>query len=256
MSLSSNLIETIRSVALFSVLAVALSGCDSSPSSFQVSSDAMTLQTSQVSSATSGGNGDYYGGKPAPGIYQRYDASSVIERLKVTEKFAEIQRVDDRTGNSTVAPINFDKIEFATYLPGRVGFGSGLYTKISVAKNDGVSEAWCRKPGSTGQDGYDVVVERTLTSQSYKARITETLYEKGLYVGDRTALVQPISQDRNSGDRVRYRAEGFELEIRFETFNSVSGKFQGRLRFDQHAQVDTAIDCRVGGALENQIPSR
>lgn len=253
---SSKSISSARSIGLLVLLATVHLGCSQNSSFLKGGTGTSANQAAQMSASTSGGNGDYYGGKPSPGIYHRFDANSVIESLKVTEKSAELLKVEPATGKLSVVQVRLGDIEYAEYLPGRVGIGNGLYTKKSISMAEGVSEAWCRKPGSNAQSGYDVVVEKSAVDRSYRAKFSETVFAKGVSLGERTSLVERVSQDRDSGDRVRYRADGFELEIRFDTFNSVSGKFSGRLRFDQDREVDTAIDCRVGGALENQIPVR
>lgn len=253
MSRGSNLTDVFRHIVLVFTIIAALPGC-SADTSFLSGAEGTPLPANQMSSTTSGGNGDYYGGKPSPGTYQRFDATTVIERLRITEDSAELMTIDTATKLTSLKTIHFNEIEFAAYFPGHVGVGDGLYTKTPLLVSEGASEAWCRKPGSTSQVGYDVSIGKTVQEQFYRANFSKTMFAKGVCIGEQTAVVEGVVQDRSSIDRVRYRASGFELEIRFDTFNSVSGKFQGRLKFDQDAQVDTPIECRIGGALDSQLP--
>lgn len=124
------LLNSILSISIFTVLL--LTGClEPTSSSTSTATQAKLLQNN------SGGNGDYYGGKPDPGVYRRVGSddeceSCKTEVLQINSSSATLMQKNKTTRTNVRTAVNLDEIEYASYNPGRVGFQDGIYIKTSA----------------------------------------------------------------------------------------------------------------------------
>lgn len=247
-----------RSLLFFA--AIGLSGCLSNTDIGQSQSASAKLM---LENNSGGGNGDYYGGKPEPGTYSRIDytkiadsfpcrnGSAIVERILVTNEGATLTKQDPATCQIIREDVQFNELEYASYEPGRVGHSEGIYVKSGLWQSGGINEAWCRLEGSNIQSGYDVVVLANYAARHFSAKVTDSRQAGGGITNRREFFVNRVERDIDADARIRYRSEGFELEIDLTTFNVVTGKFRSSIKFEASGiDLKTEIACRISGELE------
>lgn len=216
-------------------------------------------------SQVNGGNGTPYGGKIRPGTYvrtstEKFCGSQIknLGQIVVTETSVTGNIIDGLTCTSVAVNLDLKDLEFASYIDGRVGYFEGIYSSTNdneAANKDVVDEVWCRKEGSESSVGFDVIIKA-----DYKKRVFTTIAASATMGADGATTqqqYQPLVVDRifDDMDRVRYRTDGFELEIRQRSFNKQTGLMEGDLRYRLNGMdTDMRINCRLGGELDVMIP--
>ena len=216
-----------------------------------------------------GGNGTQYDGKILPGTYVRQltdqFCGSEIENLGeiiVTETQATGRLIDPSTCAAQDLNINLNTIEQASYQQGRIGFLEGIYStqveEVNQQKVEGIDEVWCRKEGSTSATGLDIVVKADYQSGNFQAVVASAKTLADGSVSEVQHAPFEITERRfEDMDRVRYRAPGFELEIRRRDFDQKTGLMRGDLLYAREGMNENiSIYCRLGGQLDVMIPKK
>lgn len=238
---------------LMMVLSVGLTGCLPNEGVGQNGAEKPKLE---LQNSSGGGNGDYYGGKPEPGTYSRVATlnpcgSLISEKIQISATNATLMKRDPITCQVVRQEVDFNDLEYATYEPGRVGHSEGIYVKSGVLQTQGINEAWCRLEGSNTRTGYDVIVTANYASRKFAAKVTDSQLLRNGETTRREFLVDQIERDIQADNRIRYRNTDFVLEIDLTKFNSVTGKFSSRVKFDASGiDMVTSIGCRLSGELE------
>jgi hypothetical protein len=246
--------------SLLFLAAVMLPGCLSNTDIGQNQSASAKLM---LENNSGGGNGDYYGGKPEPGIYSRIDysnvtaaipcrnGSAIVEKIQITNDGATLTKRDPATCEIIREDVQFNDLEYASYEPGRVGHSEGIYVKSGLWQSEGINEAWCRLEGSNTQTGYDVIVLANYATRQFSAKVTDSRQTSGGITTRREFFVDRVERDINADARIRYQNQDFELEIDLRAFNGVTGKFRSSIRFEASGlDLRTDIACRISGELE------
>lgn len=262
------------------ILIILNQNCIGSGNNMGTSNKSTAKQESTLASGVNGGNGTPYGGKLTPGTYVR----ALTEQLcgSQIKNLGEIVVTEDsvtgtimNTETCTSVDVNLDTrdLEFAEYSEGRIGYFDGIYTdtkiksgnsgnsgsseNTQVIKHDGIDEVWCRKEGSAANVGFDIVIKADYKKGEFTSiAASATMGTDGLITEQQ---YQPLVVDRrfDDMDRVRYRANNFELEIRQRSFNKGSGLMEGDLTYHLNGMAtDMRINCRLGGELDVMIPKK
>jgi hypothetical protein len=213
--------------------------------------------------ATSGGNGEYYGGKLSAGVYSR-PIPNLKCGLENSLGVIEVSRAGDISGtfvdpvscSATKLSLAASDVEQAEYDPTRLGLGEGIYIKKSKL----IDEAWCRTAGSSSTTGYDIVVNADYSKQIFRSsvvagRMVNGKLEKYVYASP------DLRRDVDLDNRIRYRSgesnESFRLDIDTRTFDRTSGKMLAIFKFDSGPfDSEVNLECRVGGELDIHFSSK
>lgn len=211
-----------------------------------------------------GGNGQHYDGKIRPGRYVRQVVGNfcgdknlrTVGEIIVTETDATGKFIDPVSCQSSNVNIDLAEFEYSQFQEGRVGLIEGIYSLQEATQSvAGTDEVWCRKEGSSSTVGYDIVIKVDPKGKSYTAlRASATQDASGQIVRKEFAPLR-VERRFEDMDRVRYRASGFELEIRRRDYNSRTGLMEGEFVFTSEGIIDDMkINCRLGGELDVMMP--
>lgn len=203
------------------------------------------------------GNGHPYGGKIIPGLYIRPLTEKLcgphfknLGEIMVSSTRVRGTLVSTETCTQTAVDLSFADLEFAEYKQGRVGFLEGIY---SLSKSE-IDEVWCRREGSSSAVGLDVVIRADYKKSIFTAVAVSATVDSNGAIVSKAYEPQHVSRKFEDMERVRYRAEGFELEIRRRSFNSQTGMMEGDLEYETNGiNTDVKINCRLGGELDVMI---
>ncbi len=276
----------MRHVTVFAALVIAsiLQGCSAGSSKLNQSESVLAVRNN---SSSSGGNGEYYGGKPTPGLYVRAlpdlkcgGKADNLGEIRITDTKAEAKLVNPQDCSVTQQTLSLTAFEFASYDTGRVGHIEGIYTKVAKAigssgssgsgssgssngssgsssggSSNGASptveEMWCRKEGSTQRTGFDVVIKADYKNRRFQAFVVSAKVDAKGQVVRETYSALNVRRDVELNEKVRYRADDFELDIRTKTFNPTLGTMNGEFKYDLNGQsADMYLLCRLGGELD------
>jgi hypothetical protein len=276
----------MRHITVFAALVIvsALQGCSAGSSKLSLSENVLGVRNNSISS---GGNGEYYGGKPTPGLYVRAlpdlkcgGKAENLGEIRITDTKAEAKLVNPQDCSVTQQPLSLAAFEFASYDTGRVGHIEGIYTKVakaigssglsgsgssgssngssngsssgsSNAASPTVEEMWCRKEGSTQRTGFDVVIKADYKNRRFQAFVVSAKVDAKGQIVRETYSALNVRRDVELNEKVRYRADDFELDIRTKTFNPTLGTMNGEFKYDLNGQsADMYLLCRLGGELD------
>ncbi len=242
------------------ILALLTFSCTQSGKGLSTGSESSTTQSARsgIAPSTDSGNGTQYDGKIQPGRYVRAKAGEVcgpqiknLGEITVTETSAYGKVLDVSTCSENIVQFELASLEHSNFLTGRLGYVEGIY---SIPKKDEVDEVWCRKEGSTNSVGFDIVVKADFKNQIFSAITASSVKDsQGRLVESK---YEPLNVSRRfeEMDRVRYRADGFDLEIRRRDYNAQTGLMQGNLKFERNGlHEDIRINCRLGGELDTLL---
>ena len=207
----------------------------------------------------SSGNGEYYGGKPQPGLYQRKVAATncaaspeVLGEVLVSETGAVEKIMDPKTCAVQTQALTFDQLAYANYFTGRVGHLEGLYTKSQPSDNGTVEEAWCRGISSTNNTGFDVVIRADYKNRIFQAHVVSAKADRNGVIVRKEHPPLTVSRRADQGSRIRYRAEEqFEIDIETSLTNPWGGTMRGEFKYEINGfDSEQWLDCRLGGALD------
>lgn len=213
------------------------------------------------------GNGHPYGGKILPGLYVRQLTEKIcgphiknLGEITVTDKDAKGKLLDVSTCSLVDVNLSLNEFEYAEYKQGRIGYFEGIFSQGN-AKNPvsddvvGIDEVWCRKEGSSSAIGFDVVIKADYNKKVFTAVAASAIVESNGLLTNKTYKPQTVSRRFEDLERVRYRADGFDLEIRRRSFKSVTGMMQGDLVYELNGlNNELKLNCRLGGELDVMIP--
>ena len=215
----------------------------------------------------SSGNGEYYGGKPAPGKYIRPlpplpcqpSQASLGEITINPDHTIQGHFVNPQNCAVTTQTLTMAEFEYACYQMGRLAFAGGIYTQVK-SQAPIVDEAWCRTEASTTKVGYDVAVYLDSANRYRVSAASAKLDSQGRLI--REALPLTSVEDRRvvNADTISYVSEYLQLQILTRTFNSVDSTMAGSFTYSQdddssgsgnsYTQINIQMRCRLGGTLD------
>jgi hypothetical protein len=227
------------------------------------STKTLTKQPTQQAgiSGGTGGNGDFYEGKPEPGTYYRTAPDSrcnplgilgatvkVLSSIMITDTAAFISELNLTTCNTSNRELTFDELEQSIYNRDYLGFSEGIYEKQDLLNLLTLNETWCQV--QTDAYAIDVVVQTNALGLLPQA--TQYSAIRNL---DQTITVNPsgsfnVSRTYSSSV-VTYTAADFALSVDTSQPLSADGKRSGHVQttLDGNA-VSTDVECRSGGLLD------
>ncbi len=213
------------------------------------------------------GNGQPYGGKILPGVYVRQLTEKIcgshiknLGEITVTDNNASGKLVDVSTCSLVDVNLNLKEIEYAEYKQGRIGYFEGIYMQVKSDSSinidvAGIDEIWCRKEGSSSTIGFDVVIKADYSKKIFTAVTASAIADSNGLIVNKLYKPQAVERRFEDLERVRYRADGFDLEIRRRDYNSLTGMMQGELVYELNGLNSTLkLNCRLGGELDVMIP--
>lgn len=212
-----------------------------------------------------GGNGQHYGGKIKPGKYVRELTTKFCGNdiknlgvINVTENSASGVMVDPNTCESIEVSFDLDELDHAEYQQGRIGYLEGIYSERKDDSNiPGYDEVWCRKEGSSSVVGFDVVVKADYKKREFTSLVTSASPKSDGSIDVVNYAPQKLERRFEEGERLRYRASDFELEIRERDLVEGTGLMRGELSFSKNGidVEEIRINCRLGGELDVHLKS-
>jgi hypothetical protein len=216
----------------------------------------------------SSGNGEYYGGKPEPGIYARTVPSPVcggvknIGQVVVTDTHADGTFVNPSDCSVSKQRLDLRQFVFAAYTKSRLGLQEGIFVKVGkkpiVARSGAQEEVWCRNPTSSVLTGLDVVIRGESGGNAWSVTVVTSSYDKAGNLVTRESQPTAVAREIELRERVRHRsADGFRMEIRTRTFNQSLGTMIGQFRDERNGYTsEVELNCRTGGDLDILLEGR
>ena len=245
--------------------------CIDPGNSLDTSNTSTEKQVPALTSGVNGGNGTPYGGKLRPGTYVRPLTEQFcgpqiknLGEIVVTEDAVTGKIINSETCASVEINLDTRELEFAEYNEGRIGYFEGIYSSTKtnpentqVKKIDGVEEVWCRKVGSASTVGFDIVIKADYKKGVFTSYAASASMGSDGVITDQNYQSMVVDRKFDDMDRDRYRADGFELEIRQRSYNKGSGLMEGDLTYHLNGMAtDMRINCRLGGELDVMIPKK
>ncbi len=254
-------------IFLLAAMITSLIACTAGPgTSGQAAQDKTGAATGLASiDLNNTGNGEYYGGKPQPGLYVRQvpdtkcpASPTVLGEVLVTNDGATEKVLNPKTCAVTTQSLNFEQLAYANYFTGRVGHAEGLYAKESSQNSGVVEEAWCRGISSTRATGFDVVIRADYKNRIYTAHVVSAKADKNGVIVRKEQAPIVIGRRFEAGERIRYRTEeNFEIDIQTSVVNPWAGTMRGEFKYDMNGfDSEQWLECRLGGALDPALTAK
>ena len=240
-----------RSAILLPVALLIFTACSSGLQSG--TSNSTPVGKSFGGSVNSGGNGEFYDGKPDPGLYLRTlpgDAcgSKTIGEVLVTDFSIHAKSTDPKTCRVTTSEISPRSVEVANYNRAQLGLAEGIYARDGAT--GGVVEAWCRSEDSNSITGFDVLIQANYATRTYTARVSS---QDKAHEPLSILRLNPKPEMISKRGVVKYASanDGFQLAIEPKTYDPVTGKMKALFQYKMLGfDVRLHWFCRLGGELD------
>jgi hypothetical protein len=242
-------------------VAVSLCACSSkSGTSSSADQNQSSKEVSLQAGMSGSGNGEYYGGKPQPGLYLREvpntgcaSSPTVLGEVRVSETEATEKLVDPKTCKVSFQTVKFDQLSYASYFTGRVGHIEGIYSKKTQQNAGTMEEAWCRGVSSTINTGFDVMIRADYTNRIWQAFVVSAKPDRnGVIVRKEHPAITIQDRRFRAGERIRYKVEEqFEIDIEVSALNPWAGTMRAEFKYNINGfDAEQWLDCRLGGIAD------